>query len=279
MKDKLWINRWDDRRKNSARQKGNNGNTFITNYTFDDFRKVFIELIQGLNMVQGSQSSYYLTFIPTNNQEVIKIRISDHPSNEQEWVEKEVTGLPNRRYSIVLFSNRSMSQQSSEGVKETSWKSYLSQNIPVYEKCFNRFFLNETYDELKSIISMIFKGECPEDNTLQININENINNMNTNKKTVRLTESKLKSIVAESVKRVLSEAVWYGDIKPFETIVYACQQIKEKFSHVNEPNYEDMSDDSSNMEYRIYDWADRTENDAMDYINHNSQNTPIGGGF
>ena len=172
MRNKLWINRWDDRRKNSARQKGNNGKTFITNHTFDNYRNVFIELCQGLNMVQGSQSSYYLTFIPLNNQEVIKLRISDHPSNEQEWRQKEVTGLPNRRYSIVLFSNRSMPQQSSERIKETNWSSYQSQNIPVYEKCFNRFYLNETSNELKSIITMIFNGQNPEDNTIQINLNE-----------------------------------------------------------------------------------------------------------
>lgn len=204
MRDKLWINRWDDRRKNSARQKGNNGKTFITNYTFDDYRNVFIELCQGLNMVQGSQSSYYLTFIPSNNQEVIKLRISDHPSNEQEWKQKEVTGLPNRRYSIVLFSNRSMPQQSSEGIKETNWSGYLSQNIPVYEKCFNRYYLNETFNELKSIIAMIFEGQSPEDKTIQINLNEyKENTMNTNKKVIRLTESDLHKIIEESFNNIL----------------------------------------------------------------------------
>ena len=277
MRNKLWINRWDDRRKNSARQKGNNGKTFITNHTFDNYRNVFIELCQGLNMVQGSQSSYYLTFIPLNNQEVIKLRISDHPSNEQEWRQKEVTGLPNRRYSIVLFSNRSMPQQSSERIKETNWSSYQSQNIPVYEKCFNRFYLNETSNELKSIITMIFNGQNPEDNTIQINLNEyKENTMNTNKKTVKLTESKLRNIIAESIKRVLKEGVWYGDIKPFETIIYACNEILNKFEYVNNDDYEDWSDDGYDLAPYMCKWAERVKDEAERYIGSNSQNAPIG---
>lgn len=124
-------------------------------------------------MYQGSKSSHYLTFIPPNNQEVIKLRISDHPSNEHEWEEKEMTGLPNRRYSIVIFSNKSMPNESVQNIKELKWESYISQNIPVHEKSFNRYYLNETYEILKKILLSIFNGGSPEDKSITIKINEN----------------------------------------------------------------------------------------------------------
>lgn len=135
-------------------------------------------MCQGIKMYQGSKSSHYLTFIPPNNQEVIKLRISDHPSNEHEWKEKEMTGLPNRRYSIVIFSNKSMPNESVQNIKELKWVSYISQNIPVHEKSFNRYYLNETYEILKKILLSIFNGGSPEDKSITIKINENKINMN-----------------------------------------------------------------------------------------------------
>lgn len=101
--------------------------------------------------------------------------------------------------------------------------------------------------------------------------------MNTNKNVIRLTEPKLKSIIAESVKKVLTEAIWYGDIKPFETIRNASQAIMKKFEYVNDDDYEDQSDyDGRDLSYDIYRWAKGVRDEAEDYIYYNSQNASIG---
>lgn len=101
--------------------------------------------------------------------------------------------------------------------------------------------------------------------------------MKTKKKVIRLTESDLHRIIAKSVKNVLNESVWYGDVKPFETIIYACNEILNKFEYVNNDNYEDWSDcDGNDLKPYIYKWAVRVKEEAERYIDSNSQNAPIG---
>lgn len=173
MRQFLWITRWTERRKNSAKKTRDIGSNFISNYTTSQYDKVFSDLCMGLRMNEGSQTSSYITFIPQNNNEVIKLRLSNHPSTEQEWVEKEITGLPNRRYSIIIFSNKSMPNESKQKIKESKWRSYLSQGIPVYEKSFNCLYLNETLPILLNIIKTIYNGGNPEDKTITTNITEN----------------------------------------------------------------------------------------------------------
>ena len=124
-------------------------------------------------MNEGSKTSMYVTFIPPSGKEVIKLRISDHQSTQDEWGRNELTGLPNRRYSIVLFSKKSMPTESKQGIKELKWKSYMAQKIPVYEKAFNRYYLHETFNTLKTILLSIYQGGCPEDRSIPINLNEN----------------------------------------------------------------------------------------------------------
>lgn len=174
------------------------------------YNRVFSDLCMGLRMNEGSQTSRYITFIPEKNNEVIKLRISNHPSTIEEWGSKELTGLPNRRYSIVIFSSKSMPNESKQHIKETEWRSYLSQGIPVYEKCFNSLYLNETIQKLLTILKTIYNGGNPEDTSLANNINENKEyktNKNMSKNKIRITENELKQIVAESVKKTLNEAI------------------------------------------------------------------------
>lgn len=165
MKDLLWINRWDGRRKNSAREKQTIGQSFISDYSITDFKQVLPELWAGLAMNIGSEKSRYVTFIPPTANEVIKLRISDHPSNENEWGEKELTGLPNRRYSIVIFSSKSMPNESNKDVRYLPWRSYSAQNIPVHEIAFNGFYLIEAFSLLKTILETIYNGGSPEKTT------------------------------------------------------------------------------------------------------------------
>ena len=164
MKNKLWINRWNDSRKNSAITKQQAGAAFLSSYVMHDFKRVFSELYMGLQMNEGSLTSRYVSIIPPNGNKVIKIRISDHPSSSNEWGEKELTGLPNRRYSIVIFSRTSMPNETKQGVKELNWERYTAQGIPVYEKTYNRYYLKETFGSLITILKSIYQGECPEDN-------------------------------------------------------------------------------------------------------------------
>ncbi len=139
MQQKLWINRWNDKRKASAVRKQEVGIGFLSNYQMTDFHKVLYNLQVGLETTKGSNTSSYVTFIPPSGNEVVKVRLSDHPSTIEEWEPNELTGLPNRRYSIVIFSNKSMPNESKQKLKELNWKCYKSQNIPVYEKTFNRY--------------------------------------------------------------------------------------------------------------------------------------------
>lgn len=199
MKQLLWINRWNDKRKLSAIEKHKTGIDFISKYQMTNFKTVLRDLWFGLVVNKGSINSGYVSFIPPNGKEVIKVRLSDHPSSKEEWQPNELTGLPNRRYSIVIFSHKSMPTESNQKVKELNWKSYKAQNIPVYEKTFNRYYLKETFPKLISILKDIYNGNSPEDKSLPINIIESKNNKtneNRNmKKTIRLTESDLKRMI------------------------------------------------------------------------------------
>ena len=81
---------------------------------------------------------------------------------------------------------------------------------PVYEKCFNSLYLNETIQKLLTILKTIYNGGNPEDTSLATNINENKEyktNKNMSKNKIRITENELKQIVAESVKKTLNEAI------------------------------------------------------------------------
>ena len=58
---------------------------------------------------------------------------------------------------------------------------------------------------------MIFNGQNPEDNTIQINLNENKEtNFNKDMKQ-KITESQLRNIIKESLKNILSEDSFEND--------------------------------------------------------------------
>lgn len=213
MRQYLWITRWDEKRKHSAILNQSIGLNFIQKYSTENYGRVLYDLCNGLRMNKGSQTSNYITFIPQNNNEVIKLRLSNHPSTEQEWGEKELTGLPNRRYSIIIFSNTSMPNESKQQIKETQWRSYLSHGIPVYEKCFNCLYLNETLPILLDILKTIYNGDKPEDETISININENQEyktNKSMKKQVIKLTEQDLHRIIKESVNTIMENEMEEG---------------------------------------------------------------------
>lgn len=209
----MWINRWTERRKESAVSNAKQGISFLGGYNMTDYKNVLFELCVGLNMYKGSPTSCYSNIIPPNGSEVIKVRLSDHRSTENEWGQNELTGYPNRRYSIVIFSMKSMPDESKQDIVETEWQSYLSNGIPVYEKCFNRFYLKDTFHKLISILQDIYSGGAPEDNTIRVDLTENKQHKTryNMKKTIRLSESDLHRVIKESVKRILREAAYNGN--------------------------------------------------------------------
>ena len=104
MRDKLLYTKWDDKRKDMALKAASNGLSFILQYEMTDFKKVLFEIWQGINMNFGSHTSRYITFIPPNKTEVIKLRISDHLSTESEWSDHEITGYPKIQPLIFISS-------------------------------------------------------------------------------------------------------------------------------------------------------------------------------
>lgn len=212
---KFWIEIWPEKIKQSKRNNNSKALSFLETWVLNDPSNALNELIEGTNAYKaGRWGSAYVVQIPNGDKEAIRNRWSNHPSKETEWPLKEIDGLPNRRYSIYIYDKNTVPEFAN--IAETKWKSYYSEGIPVYEKGFNVDFLRNTFPKLKNILLMIYKGGVPQPNKLPIKIDESITKQDTNMKTenrkrnvVRLTESQLKQMIAESVKNVLKE--WNSD--------------------------------------------------------------------
>lgn len=201
---KLWIQIWTEKIKQSKKNNNTKALAFLESWKLQDPINVLRELIVGTNAYQaGKWGSAYVVQIPNGDKEAIRNRWANHPSKETEWPLKEIDGLPNRRYSIFIYDEKTCPELAL--VAETKWKTYYSEGIPVYEKGFNVAFLNKTFNKMKNIIIQIYKGGSPQPNRLSIKINESKTNMNMKKNTIKLTESQLKKVIAESVKKVLKE--------------------------------------------------------------------------
>lgn len=98
------------------------------------------------------------------------------------------------------------------------------------------------------------------------------------KRIIKLTESDLHRLIKETVKRTLKESIWYGDTKPLENIIQMADEIISNYEYVNEPDYEDRSDDGYDMDAQLYEWATKVRNEAEEWIRLNSSNASINGG-
>ena len=74
--------------------------------------------------------------------------------------------------------------------------------------------------------------------------------MKQSKKTIN--EAQLKAIINKVVRNVLNESTLYGDVKPFEEIYRAANQLMDRFRYTQENDYEDMSDDGVDMDSYVY---------------------------
>jgi hypothetical protein len=97
------------------------------------------------------------------------------------------------------------------------------------------------------------------------------------KQLIRLTENDLHKIIKESVKNVLNESCWHGDVKPFEVIYQMADKIVTSLEdRINDENYEEWGDDFRYS--HMYEWAKRVRDDSEQYMHCNSQFSPINGG-
>ena len=98
------------------------------------------------------------------------------------------------------------------------------------------------------------------------------------KKIIKLSENDLHRLIKESVKRTLKESIWYGDTKPLENIIQMADEIISNYEYVNEPDYENASDDGYDMYVQLYEWAKKVRNEAEEWISINSSNASMNGG-
>ena len=99
-----------------------------------------------------------------------------------------------------------------------------------------------------------------------------------NKQVVRLTESQLHSIIAESVKSVLKESYhWWGDTSPLETIISACDKIYDNFKCYNDEDYE-FDPEESTAGYDLFEWAKKVRSEAEEFYRYNANNIGVGEG-
>lgn len=114
---------------------------------------------------------------------------------------------------------------------------------------------------------------------MDYSIEESKTNKNMKKNVVKINENTLRQIVAESVKKVLKESCWYGDEKPFQTIISAANEIVDKFDYTQDDNYDDIGDcDGPDITPQIYKWAKNVAEGAEYWLRYNSRYTPINGG-
>ncbi len=110
-------------------------------------------------------------------------------------------------------------------------------------------------------------------------ITESKTNKNMKKNVIKLNENILRQIVAESVKKVLKESCWYGDEKPFQTIISAANEIVDKFDYTQDDNYDEIGDcDGPDIVPQIYRWAKNVAETAEYWLRYNSRYVPINGG-
>lgn len=117
--------------------------------------------------------------------------------------------------------------------------------------------------------------------TEQIDFYKNMQESKKNKKknTVRLTESELKSLIAESVKNIIKESTLYGGEEELQSIINAARSIQERFDYVNDDDYDGVGDyDGAPLEPQVYMWAERVMHEAEEWLSYTSGNTSINGG-
>ena len=220
---KLWVQFWTEKQKQRKRNNDTKGLNFLMSYEMTYPKNVLKELQAGLEVTMaGKWGSGYVVIMPDvrRKEELIRNRLATHPFELSEWPGHEIDGLPNRRYSIFIYNEHTCPQFAS--LPETDWRMEYSEGIPIYEKGFNVAYLKRTFPKLKRILISIYQGGTPQPTVLKPMTTESKTNNNM-KQTKKITESQLRAIVAESVKKVLNEnkPYWGNEVypTPYQSII------------------------------------------------------------
>lgn len=157
----------------------------------------------------GILPSFYgllVTLNASNNYIETRLRISNHPSVQFEWMKHENGGFPDARFSIYILDEKDGRNKTITDT-EAVWHpvSYSLEHGTVYERGFPSAVMQNA-GMLQSIINDV----CTiiENGTIGIKENNNqIKYKNTMNK-IRLTESQLHRVIKESVNRILTELDW-----------------------------------------------------------------------
>lgn len=200
---KLWIQFWTEKDKQRKKNNCIKGLQFLQSYT-PQGHSVLLELLAGLEMTLGGRwNSGYKVIMPSNERGYRRVRLANHPFELSEWPIHEEDGLPNERYSIFIYNEKTCPQFAN--VPETDWRSEYSEGVPIYEKGFNERYLKRLLPKLLRILALIYQGGAPQPDKLPLKIEES----KTNKNVIKLNENTLRQIVAEIVKKVMNEDYVY----------------------------------------------------------------------
>ena len=194
---KLWIQFWTEKDKQRKKNNCIKGLQFLQSYT-PQGHSVLLELLAGLEMTLGGRwNSGYKVIMPSNERGYRRVRLANHPFELSEWPIHEEDGLPNERYSIFIYNEKTCPQFAN--VPETGWRSEYSEGVPIYEKGFNERYLKRLLPKLLRILTLIYQGGVPQPDKLPLKKEESKTNKNMKKNVIKLNENTLRQIVAESV--------------------------------------------------------------------------------
>lgn len=228
---KLWIQFWTERDKQRKKNNCIKGLQFLQSYT-PQGHSVLLELLAGLEMTLGGRwNSGYKVIMPSDEMGYRRVRLANHPFELSEWPIHEEDGLPNERYSIFIYNEKTCPQFAN--VPETDWRSEYSEGVPIYEKGFNERYIKRLLPKLLRILALIYQGGVPQPDKLPLKIEESKINKNMKKNTIKLNEDALRQIVAESVKKVLKEHAWASasTFKELQNVLDEVTGILSKFSN------------------------------------------------
>lgn len=107
------------------------------------------------------KDSWYTRIISKKGDEVVSIRISDHTSTGRDFKSIEITGLPNRRYSLVISNGENTSDVGDD--YRLIWQRRDIAGITLYEAIVGCNCLKNHWQYLCSTLRRLYDGEhCEE---------------------------------------------------------------------------------------------------------------------
>lgn len=177
----------------------------------------YLTIAAYIGLVTENNKSAYNNFIPTNSNNLFLLRFSDHDNtNPQLYDVHEQMGRPNAR-NIICFSYNDIEAKNGE------WNETRHIVVPYGENALDnedsiisflyalsRLFIDgETNYPLLPITNQDDGHMSPNDEINQwnrtIDKNNETNESKNMKNTIKLNESQLRKVIAESVKKVLNE--------------------------------------------------------------------------